>query len=233
MAHWLTAFWRHATLLVLLTILSSTVGATPPTLAVWDFDNNSMGSMSDIESMEPYRRIYPEALMARLADAPDLKLVERIHLREVLDEQKLGSSELSDVDARLRIGRLLGARYMVFGDYLALGPVLRLDVRLVDTETSRILFSDQLTGDPDTVLAGIPDLAAPLLSSLGVASAESTGVSASTELWHEYERGMLHFEAHRYEQAIEVFRAILKSDPGFKPAERQLVLALGRLARQP
>lgn len=222
--------WWRAALLAWALALAGMAQATP-TMAVWDFDNNTMGSMADIEAMEPLRRIFPESLMARLADAPDLKLVERIYLRELLDEQKLGSSDLADQDARLKIGRLLGARYMLFGDYLALGPVLRMDVRLVDSETSRVLFSEQLTGDQDSVLAGMPDLAVPLLSSLGLAAAQATGVSASPDIWREYEQGLAHMEAKRYEQAVEVFRAILRSDAGFKPAERQLVLTLERMAR--
>lgn len=203
------------------------------TVAVWDFDNNSLGTMADIEAVESLRRIFPEALMARLADAPDLKLVERLYLRELLDEQKLGSSDLADQDSRLRIGRLLGARYMIFGDYLALGPVLRLDVRLVDGETSRILFSDQLTGDQEAILASMGDLAAPLLTRLGLSAARDQGVAASTELWRDYEKGLALLEAKRYEQAVEAFRAILGVDAGFKPAQRQLLLALERMARQP
>ncbi len=201
------------------------------TLAVWDFDNNSLGSVGAIEAMEPYRRILPEALMAQLADLPGLRLVERIRLRELLDELKLGSSELADRDTRLRVGRLLGARYMMFGDYLALGPVMRVDVRLVDSETSRILVSEQLTGTPDGVLANLPTLAAPLMRALGVAQARATRVRASHEVWQHYARGLALQDAGDHERAFEQFRAALMLDAGFKPAERQLQWTLERMSR--
>ncbi len=201
------------------------------TLAVWDFDNNSLGSVGAIEAMEPYRRILPEALMAQLVDVPGLRLVERIRLRELLDELKLGSSELVDRDTRLRVGRLLGARYMMFGDYLALGPVMRVDVRLVDSETSRILVSEQLTGTPDGVLANLPTLAAPLMRALGVAQARAARVQASNEVWQHYARGLALQDVGDYERAFEQFRAALTLDAGFKPAERQLQLTLERMSR--
>ena len=201
------------------------------TLAVWDFDNNSLGGVGAIEAVEPYRRILPEALMAQLADLPGLRLVERIRLREVLDELKLGSSDLADQATRLRVGRLLGARYMMFGDYLALGPVMRVDVRLVDSETSRILVSEQLTGTPEGVLANLPALAAPLTRALGVAQAGGTRVRASSEVWQHYARGLALQDAGDLERAFEAFRAALMLDAGFKPAERQLRLTLERMAR--
>lgn len=222
----------NAFLACLLAVLSlAGMARAESTLAMWDFDNNTLGTLGEIESLEPYRRIFPEALMASLVGTPGLTLVERIQLRELLDEQKLGSSELADPDSRIKLGRLLGARYMLFGDYLALGPLVRVDVRLVDSETSQILCTEQAIGEQEAVLGEMPNLALAILSCLDIQTALGAGHDASPLLWRDYERGLRLLDERRYEDAIMVFRAILELDADFKPAERQIRLALERLAR--
>lgn len=66
-------------------------------------------------------------------------VVERQRLELALEELKLGSTALADERTRLRIGRTLGARRMVFGTCIHLGEALRLDLRLVDVETGGVL----------------------------------------------------------------------------------------------
>ena len=66
-------------------------------------------------------------------------MVERERLILALEELKLGSSALADPSTRLQIGRIVGARYMVFGTYMIISGLMRLDLRLVDVETGGIL----------------------------------------------------------------------------------------------
>ncbi|MDD5762902.1 MAG: hypothetical protein PHP88_10410, partial [bacterium] len=46
----------------------------------------------------------------------------------------------------LRLGRITGARQMVFGGYLAIGSRVRIDLRLVDVETGKVLKTATRTG---------------------------------------------------------------------------------------
>ena len=60
-----------------------------------------------------------------------------------MEELKLGSSSLADEDTRLKLGRLSGARLMVFGGYQIIGSRMRLDLRLVEVETGKIIKAVQ------------------------------------------------------------------------------------------
>ena len=202
------------------------------TVALWDFDNNTVGPMAAIQAVEPLKRILPEALLARLSQAPGLRLIERARLREILEEQKLGSSALADQETRLRLGRILGAGNMIFGEYLALGPAIRVDVRLVDVETGRILFSEPVIGDAREVIAGMADIADRLARRHGRSPAPNRGEALiDPAVWAIYETGLRQMEEKRYDQAIESFKQALTRSPRFTPAERQIALALERLAR--
>lgn len=204
------------------------------TIAVWDFDNNTVGPMADIQGVEHLRRILPEALLARLTQVPGLRVVERVKLREILEEQKLASSELAEQESRLRLGRILGARRMVFGDFVALGPMLRVDVRLVDTATSQVLVAEPLIGTQPEALAGMATLANRIAETYGkTVLAEAPEPRVAADIWSAYDEGLRQMDEKRYDQAIETFKRVLTLDARFTPAERQIALALERLARGP
>jgi len=65
-------------------------------------------------------------------------VVERRRLLLALEELRLGTTALADESTRLRLGRLVGARWMIFGGYLTVGGEMRLDLRLVEVETGKV-----------------------------------------------------------------------------------------------
>jgi hypothetical protein len=111
--------------------------AIPPgtgAVAVWDVENltpevPATAGMEEVLSIQVI-----EALKESIHS-----VVERERLTLALQELKLGSSVLVDEAARLRIGKIVGARYMVFGAFMIFGEIMRLDLRLVETETGTIL----------------------------------------------------------------------------------------------
>lgn len=80
-------------------------------------------------------------LQSELGSHDELVVVEREILTELLQEMNLGSSDLADRRAQLEIGRLLPASVLILGDLIpsTAGPSLFL--RLVDTETTRVMGS--------------------------------------------------------------------------------------------
>lgn len=115
-------------------------GKGPATVAVWPFDDLSIGCCGRADPM--LMQVLTDSALMALQESPGLEIVERTRLEAVLQEQNLGSSQLADEDTRLRLGRLLGARWMLFGSYQKVGPVARLDMRVVDVETSKVLAGD-------------------------------------------------------------------------------------------
>jgi len=52
-----------------------------------------------------------------------------------------------------RIGKLVGAHNLLLGSYFKIGQTLRIDARIVETETGRILSSVAREGQPDDLTA--------------------------------------------------------------------------------
>jgi TolB-like protein len=78
-----------------------------------------------------------------------VELVEREQLQAVLEEQKLQQTDRIDKSTAVRIGKLLGARFLVLGAYFGISDTLRADARVVDVETGRIILSVGANGKPN------------------------------------------------------------------------------------
>lgn len=105
----------------------------PPGVAVWELE--------DLTADGQLARA-GELLAAQITDTLGKQgkyvVVERSRLVRILEEQRLSASSLADRQTQLRLGELIGARFMVFGGYQMLGDKVRIDIRLVDVETGRI-----------------------------------------------------------------------------------------------
>lgn len=108
--------------------------AGPPTLAVWTLEDLSLPGTAPAD--------LAELLTARVMEAAEAAgtypLVERERLLAILKELNLGSSGLADEATGLRLGRLVGARLMLFGAYQVVASQMRVDLRLVEVETGRV-----------------------------------------------------------------------------------------------
>src|SRR4029077_14015275 len=82
-----------------------------------------------------------QMLISDLAAIDTIRVVERERLQAVLDEQKLGHGGKIDSRTAARIGKLLGARYLVLGTYFDAMGAFRADARLVNVETCQIVKS--------------------------------------------------------------------------------------------
>lgn len=113
----------------------------PPGLAVWPLEDLSLPGTTDPDLAE----LMTARVMQTAETIGGVTLVERERLLAILRELDLGSSALADEATALRIGRLAGARMMLFGVYQVVGSQMRLDLRLVAVETSRVVRTAQRT----------------------------------------------------------------------------------------
>lgn len=117
------------------------VPAGPPALAVWTLEDLSLPGTTGADLAE----LLTARVMETVEATGGYALVERERLLAILQELNLGSSDLADEAAGLRIGRLAGARLMLFGAYQTVASQMRLDLRLVEVETGRVLNTAQQT----------------------------------------------------------------------------------------
>jgi TolB-like protein len=150
--------WRWPFLYPLLIILffGACVRATPApppqkaqkkwSVAVMAFEDHSIG-MSKAATAGLGQMLadkISERIIMAQSDGTHIRLVDRDSLQKILEELKLGSSEIADSENRLRLGKLLGANYFIMGGFTAIGgttpasQTVRIDGRIVAVETGEV-----------------------------------------------------------------------------------------------
>ena len=226
---------RSCGVLILLFVLGFTnAWAQQASVAVWDFDSHEVQSSASAPA-DNLSRALSEILLEQLLSYPGTRVVERSRLREILDEQKIGSSALADEDARIRLGRIAGAQQMVFGSLMRIGEMTRVDVRLVSVATSQVLSAHELSGSAQDLVATMQDIARELATSLlGGKVVERGGQATSTSpaTLARFDAALSLMDSKNFSGALEALQKILQTDPGFTPAERQIAIALEQISRQ-
>lgn len=108
------------------------------TLAVVDF-TDLQGNVTELG------RFLAEELSIGLAglDAPDgdFEVVDRTHLKAILKEHKLSATGLIDPSTAREVGQIAGVGALIAGTVTPLGEDVRLAVKVLDTESARIVTS--------------------------------------------------------------------------------------------
>ena len=134
-------------------------GDQRPTVAIMYFNNGSFGK--DAKDYDALGRGVADFLITDMASNPGIRVVERQALDNIMKEQDLGNSQRMDSETASKIGKLLGARYMIFGGFITdpKGNV-QLNARAVNTETGMIVHTDAVSGKADgmmDVIRGLSD----------------------------------------------------------------------------
>ncbi|MDO3388657.1 CsgG/HfaB family protein [Gilvimarinus sp. SDUM040013] len=138
------------------------ITATPlswagPRIAVVDFENKSQHGGWRVG------RGAADMLTTELVKGTDYDIFERDRLTSIMEEQNLGSSGRVDPATAAKIGKIIGVQYIVTGSVTEYGQSqaggggggvhvgkkgyhATVDVRVVDVNSSRILFADTGSG---------------------------------------------------------------------------------------
>ena len=111
---------------------------TRPGIAVLPFENGGSYGQ-DKENFEALQKGIPAMLISELSNNPAARLVDRDQIQRILSEQDLGKEGRVDAATAAKIGKLVGARYMIMGTFTDFYGKFRVDARIVNVETSEIL----------------------------------------------------------------------------------------------
>ncbi len=126
---------RCLVLICLMLALGSAVFGAPVRLALLSIENQSADPRFDY-----LEGIIRGVLLFDLSSQPGVELVTRTDLDAILREQELQMSAVAaDPQAAARVGQLLGADYLVRGEYTALGGEVQVTVRLLEVAGGRTL----------------------------------------------------------------------------------------------
>ncbi|MBW1923971.1 MAG: hypothetical protein JRF59_14480 [Deltaproteobacteria bacterium] len=142
--------------LVLATPAVCATAAAPPSghtrIAVVDLD--AQGERARAEGMG---KTAAQLLTAAFVKMGRFDVVERQALEKVVQEQKLGTTGLIDVDTATQLGRILGVTYMVTGAVMSHRQGLEMVVKIIEVESATIKVADRLAaGNARALFRKIP-----------------------------------------------------------------------------
>ncbi|MBI9109136.1 MAG: hypothetical protein JEZ04_20495 [Spirochaetales bacterium] len=79
-----------------------------------------------------------------------VRVIERKHVEEILDEYKFQSSALIDEETAIEVGKLSGAEIIVIGSINRVGGTFYLNIKLIDVKTAEIIGSNIARADRES-----------------------------------------------------------------------------------
>lgn len=143
---------------ILVLLLTACAGAgtavdnEPISVAVWDLEDLSPMAHGQAGIGE----FMAAKITERVGEMKSYRAVERQQLIKAIEELNIGSSDLADAGTRLKLGRIIGARQMVFGAFQVVGSSLRLDLRRVDVASGKILKTSTGSASSDHLSGWLP-----------------------------------------------------------------------------
>ncbi|MCY1076761.1 CsgG/HfaB family protein [Archangium lansingense] len=207
-----------------------------PTVAVLYFDYEGPTA-----EMQLLKKGLAQMLISDLSSAHEpVQLVERDRLQQVMDELELNQSNKFDQATANKVGKLLGARYLVMGGYFDVMNTLRVDARVVETETGRIIRAVGAQSTPEKFLAIEQELVLELRAVFEELTASEAGsgkapvkpkpVSKPRKLTRDtalrYARALDAKDRKDLAEAKKELTAVVKAQPDFQLASKELALLM-------
>lgn len=79
-----------------------------------------------------------EQITNGLAKITSLKVVERVHMEQILTEQNFQMSDIADQNTSVKIGNVLSAGKLLVGSYQVVNETISVTARIVDAETGAV-----------------------------------------------------------------------------------------------
>lgn len=203
---------------------------TRPGIAVLPFENGGSYGQ-DKDNFDALERGIAGMLISELSRNPAARIVERENIQRLVDEQNLGADGRVDAATAAKIGKIVGARYMIMGGFVDLYGRFRVDARIVDVETSeviKVVRSDPKLEKRETMFQLLQSLSESLMAEtkLPALSAEARGTARArtvpTEALTFYSRALLYQDRGDNTRAADYFRRALQVFPQYAEAQQGL-----------
>jgi len=194
----------------------------PLRMAVLYFDNYSI---TDREILEPFRKGLADTLISSLARSKDLQVVERTRMEALLSEFDLQQTGAVTPETVQKAGKILGVEALLLGSYTAIGKMLRIDARLVDVETSRVLVAGETSGFTDDFFSMEEDLVEKILRGLkrkGLAEVREKKGGGALEALLLYSKGLDALDRGDENSARRIAGELRREYPAFPVPDERL-----------
>jgi TolB-like protein/tetratricopeptide (TPR) repeat protein len=225
-------------------------GASKPSVAVLYFDNTTGD-----QSLDWMRTGITDMVVTDLSQSTQVEVVSTEHLYGILAELKRADDKVLSPDVIRAVAERTGVQNVVVGSFVRSGEALRINMRLQEAKTGRIVSSERVEGpNASSLFAMVDDLSrrirarfeevragvgpiGSLLAKPGAAEDASLDrgltdiTSPSIEAYQAFAEGMNQHLRFRERQAIPYFEKAVAIDPGFAIAYAKLAVINSNLGR--
>ncbi len=200
---------------------------TRPGIAVFPFNNGGSYGQGK-EDFDALERGIAGMMISELAQNPAARVVERQEIQRLIDEQNLTGQNRVDPQTAAKVGKLVGARYVVAGTFIDFYGDFRVDVRLVNVETGEIIKTESERMQRDHMFDIIRNVAARLMKDANLpalqrpAGDQRMGRQVPTEALTYYSRALLYQDRGQKDKATEMFNKALAIFPDYAEAQEGL-----------
>lgn len=201
-------------------------GQDLPTVAVLDFTGLMIG---EGVNSAPLGKAIAAMLVTELSDRDGIRVIERYHLQDLLMEQRLSLSGRVEEDTALEVGLMVGAQYTIYGQVTSIGGTTRMDMRIVNVETTEVMEVEKLSDETSELLSMVVRMADMFSEKLQLEppSAREEVVAIPVQATIAFSRGVDFEDRGETERAIEQYRRALEIHPAHRDAQKALERLLG------
>ncbi len=176
-----------------------------------------------------------ETVTADLQGLEGIAVIARARVHESL--RGLGASEQDDVGLAARVGRALGARWVLSGGFQRAGESVRVTAQLLEVATGTVLRIVKLDGALSAIFELQDRIVCELSDSLrlGLQPGERVGDDEThvVEAYEAFTRGLINVRVESFEtldRAVLLFERAVRLDPSYARAHVELGSALASKA---
>jgi TolB-like protein len=198
-----------------------------PGIAVLPFENGGSYGQEK-ENFDALQVGLQQMLITEFAQNGQLRIVERGRIKDLLAEQDLGAGGRVDPNTAAKIGKLVGAKYVVLGGFIDFYGDFRIDARIVNVETSELVKTVKEQDKREKLYGLVVTLAGdvtkgvnlPALPRQAMEQRESRQVP--TEALQLYSRALLYADRGDSQRAADLFNQAIKVFPDYTEAQEGL-----------
>lgn len=163
-----------------------------------------------------------ESISFKLRNVKQYIIVDRTNVDRLFEEIALAQSGLLDEEQAPKAGKILGANIIVIGNYQTLGNQIRINAKLVETETHKVLKQVMVTGDIINIFSLQDEIALKIISETNtdVSKKEINRIKKRNtndlDAYKYYAAGQRYLlEKAKYKNAISMFEKAIEIDPDY------------------
>ncbi len=166
---WWLCFGLATSMVIALGAAPASANSGDVTASVLYFDNHTGDPAWDAVG-----RGMADMVTSDLSGVPGLKMVERTRLNDVIKELALQQTAFFDPKTAQKLGKGVGAKYVITGALTAVEPTVRIDIRLIAVKTGDVELTDSVVGSKERFFELEAQLVSRFAKALKVVVAPST-----------------------------------------------------------